>query len=286
MADSNKPFCTLSLDLDNEWSYLKTCGDDTWQDYPSYLDLLIPRMVKVFRQAGVKPTIFVVGRDAEMEKNRNALRLLAVEGYEIGNHSHEHEAWVHEKSEEQLAAEILKAEESISAVLGNRPQGFRGPGFSSSEAMLTVLRKRGYRYDASSLPTFIGPLARLYYFRSSKLSPEQRRSRKLLFGSVKSAFQSNKPYFIGTNGTSLLEIPVTTIPYLRVPFHISYVLYLSTFSPRLARFYWRMALRMCLWTNTPPSILLHPLDFLGYEDISTLSFFPGMKLSGEVKEAR
>jgi peptidoglycan-N-acetylglucosamine deacetylase len=286
MAAGNKPVCTLSLDLDNEWSYLKTSGDPSWKEYPSYLDLLVPRMVSAFREVGVKPTIFVVGRDAAFAKNHSALRLLAAEGFEIGNHSYEHEAWIAEKNEDQLAAEIIQAEESICGVFGTRPCGFRGPGFSSSETMMSVLRKRGYRYDSSKLPTFIGPLARLYYFRSSNLSPEQRQARKLLFGSFRSGFLPIKPYFIGSNGTSLLEIPVTTVPFLRLPFHVSYILYASTFSPSLARFYWRLALRLCLLTSTPPSILLHPLDFLGRDDVSTLSFFPGMNLTGEVKTAR
>ena len=32
-----------------------------------------------------------------------------------------------------------------------------------------------------------------------------------------------------------------------------------------------------------PSILLHPLDFLGGDDVGSLSFFPGMHLGGARK---
>ena len=28
-------YASLSLDLDNQWSYMKTHGDDGWESYPS-----------------------------------------------------------------------------------------------------------------------------------------------------------------------------------------------------------------------------------------------------------
>lgn len=31
---------SISLDLDNLWSYLKIHGDDGWRSFPSYLDRL------------------------------------------------------------------------------------------------------------------------------------------------------------------------------------------------------------------------------------------------------
>lgn len=286
MQHGKRP-ATLSLDLDNEWSYLKTHGDNgRWKEYPTYLDIVVPRIISVLRELNVKLTVFVVGRDAALEKNACALRLLAREGYEIGNHSHEHDAGAPQTDEHRFTAELAEAEESITRATGTRPNGFRGPGFTASEEMLNVLAKKGYRYDASSLPTFIGPLARFYYFWMSKLTREQRKSRRMLFGTLGHALRPIKPHYVGVNGTRLLEIPVTTTPFLRIPFHISYILYLSTFSPAVARSYWRMALRLCQWTRTPPSVLLHPLDFLGCDDVSTLSFFPGMSLTGSVKRAR
>jgi hypothetical protein len=40
---------------------------------------------------------------------------------------------------------------------------------------------------------------------------------------------------------------------------------------------------MCQMTGTAPSILLHPLDFLGAEDAPALRFFPGMDIPRERK---
>jgi hypothetical protein len=36
-------------------------------------------------------------------------------------------------------------------------------------------------------------------------------------------------------------------------------------------------------TGTAPSLLLHPLDFLGSDDVQELRFFPGMNIESERK---
>ncbi len=70
------------------------------------------------------------------------------------------------------------AEAAIDAATGQRPVGFRGPGYSWSPTLLEVLVDRGYLYDASTLPTYLGPLARAYYFATAHLTPAQRRSAR------------------------------------------------------------------------------------------------------------
>jgi hypothetical protein len=82
-----------------------------------------------------------------------------------------------------------------------------------------------------------------------------------------------------------MEIPVTTLPILRVPIHVSYLLYLSLLSPRLATLYYCGALRLCRLLRTTPSLLLHPLDFLGCDDEPDLTFFPAMGMESATKLA-
>ena len=280
---TGKPFASLSLDLDNKWSYLKTHGDPAWQRLPSYLDVVVPRVLDILKARNLTITVFIVGQDAALDKNRGLLRAIAAAGHEIGNHSFHHEPWLHLYSEERTETELVQAEEHIERATGQRPRGFRGPGFSLSPTTLRVLARRGYRYDASTLPTFLGPLARAYYFMSTKLSPEQREQRKVLFGTFAEGLQPLRPYRWRTDGGEILEIPVTTMPIFRIPIHVSYLLYVNALAPRLALPYFRMALGLCRWTGTQPSILLHPLDFLGCEDARDLSFFPAMNLPRERK---
>jgi hypothetical protein len=66
------------------------------------------------------------------------------------------------------------------------------------------------------------------------------------------------------------------MPGLRIPIHFSYVLYLGGYSRTAARLYFDLALRLCRLTRTAPSLLMHPLDFLGRDDEPSLAFFPGM----------
>ncbi len=78
---------------------------------------------------------------------------------------------------------------------------------------------------------------------------------------------------------------MTTLPLLRVPVHVSYLLALGNRSPALAIAYLRGALSMCRALHVQPSILLHPLDFLGGDDVASLAFFPGMAMRGGEKVA-
>jgi peptidoglycan-N-acetylglucosamine deacetylase len=280
-----RPLASLSLDLDNKWSYLKTHGDPGWQSFPTYLPLVVPRFLNFLQARNLSITVFVVGQDAVLPKNQATLRSIGDAGHEIGNHSFHHEPWLHLYSEAEAEHELARAEEGIQRATGQRPVGFRGPGYSLSPTILRILTRRGYRYDASTLPTFIGPLARAYYFMTARLSGAEMRRRKILFGTVRDGLRSVKPYRWQTDAGSLLEIPVTTLPLSKTPVHFSYLLYLSLTSEALALSYFRTALRLCRLTGTSPSLLLHPLDFLGGDDVEGLSFFPAMGMRGEKKVA-
>lgn len=274
--ENSKPLASVSLDLDNKWSYLKTHGE-AWEHLPSYLDVVIPRVLDFLQQQNLKITFFVVGLDASREENQGPLRALAEAGHEIGNHSFKHEPWLHLYTEEEIEADLTTAQQHIEQATGRKPIGFRGPGFSLSHATLRVLKRLGYAYDCSTFPTYLGPLARMYYFMTTKLSEEEKAERKKLFGTMREGLRPVKPYRWQLEEGDLVEIPVTTMPVFKVPIHASYVLYLAMYSRFLALTYFRMALFMCRITGVRPSLLLHPLDFLGHEDEQDLDFFPAMR---------
>ena len=277
---------SLSLDLDNLWSYLKTHGDAAWVEYPSYLGLVVPHILDLAASSSTTMSVFVVGQDAAIDENGALLSSLSAAGHEIGNHSFRHEPWMNTYPDQEVADELKAAHEAIATATGFEPVGFRGPGFSVSPAVLRTLAGMGYSYDASILPTWIGPLARRYYFRSTSLSPAEAEKRSALCGSARDALMPNTPYEWDLETGRLAEIPVTTMPLARVPIHVSYVLYLSRISTLLAETYLRLALSACRLRGTGPSILLHPLDLLGGDEVGALEFFPGMDLPGSVKRQR
>ncbi len=279
-----KPIAAISLDLDNQWSYMKIHGDEGWDSYPSYFNIFVPHILDVLDDLNLKITFFVVGKDTESEENRKYLKMLIDRGHEVGNHSYHHESWLQSYSYEKIEKEIREAEEAIEGTTGQRPTGFRGPGFSWSKDLLRVLESRGYQYDASTLPTFLGPLARMYYFQKSNLSKEEKKARKELFGKFSEGFRKLKPYLwdLG-NGKNIMEIPVTTMPVFKLPFHLSYLIYLGNISMPLMKLYLGTAIFMCKITKTPVSFLLHPLDLIGGDQIHELAFFPGMNVSSGKK---
>lgn len=279
-----KPIASLSLDLDNKWSYMKTHGDAGWESFPTYLDVIVPRSLKFLAQRNLNITYFIVGQDAAREENFDAIRQITVANHEIGNHSFKHEPWLHLYSRQELREEFERTENALEKVTGQVPKGFRGPGYSLSPTVLEVLSERGYEYDCSTLPTYIGPLARAYYFLASpEMSAEEKEKRKKLFGKFSDGFQSLKPYKWQIGAKTLTEIPVTTLPIFKTPIHFSYLLYLATFSELAARTYFKTALTFCVLNKLAPSLLLHPLDFLDGTDAEELKFFPAMNLAAERK---
>lgn len=277
-----KPAASISLDLDNLWSYLKTQGAPGWESFPSYLDVVVPRILDVLDRCGQRITFFIVGQDATIESNRAALKSIADAGHEIANHSFMHEPWLHLYDRERLHQEIGDAEKMIAAVTGQTTRGFRGPGFSTSPLVREVLADRGYDYDASIFPSALGPVARLFFFLNSKLSAEEKEQRKGLYGKFSDAFGSLNP-FTWENG--LIEMPVTTMPLLRLPVHTTYLMFLAQKSEALAKLYWNTAVTLCRLRGVAPSLLLHPTDFLDVTDVPQMSFFPGMQLDAEKKIA-
>ncbi len=279
-----KPCASLSLDLDNAWSYLKIHGGTSWQTFPSYLDRVVPRVLDFLAQRDLTITVFVVGQDAALEKNRESLASIARAGHDIGNHSFDHEPWIAHAGYRAVRDELGRAHAAIADATGREPRGFRGPGFATSSTLLDALVDSGYVYDASHLPTFIGPLSRWYYFRHADLSPAERQERHALFGHCTDGFKRNAAHLIRTSRGTIVEIPVTTMPVLRTPIHCSYLLYLDALSPRLADAYFAFSLRLCRIAGVEPSLLLHPLDFMGGDDgLDELRFFPGMTVPANRK---
>lgn len=275
-----RPVASISLDLDNQWAYMKTQGLIGPGVYPSYLDRIVPRILDHLRIHKQAITFFVVGKDAEMEENRRAITAIHESGHELANHSHLHEPWLQNYSETELRNDFAQAEAAISAISGTTPRGFRGPGFCASPGIRAMLMDRGYLYDASSFPTVMSPVARAYFMLKSNLPAEEKKKRSGLYGSLSGAFGNLNPFEIEPG---LLEMPVTTMPLLRLPVHMSYLMFLAQYSPALARLYWSAALTLCRMRGVQPHMLLHPTDFFDAQDVPEMSFFPAMRIPAERK---
>lgn len=270
MIGASLPVASLSLDLDDAWTYLKTRGEPHWAEARSYLPIVVPRFLTMLDELGVKITVFVVGRDAALPQHAALLRSIVETGHDIGNHSYHHDPWLHRYDDVSIEREITRAEEAIGAVTGQRLRGFRGPGYRLSKRILDVLVERGYRYDASTLPTFFGP-------------PEQRVKREAVYDSLRDGLRPLRPYRWEARTGNVLEIPVTTMPLLRTPIDFSHAISLWTLSPAFGRSYFTSALDACRVSGIEPSLILRPLDFLGPDEAPELALSAGMRLPTATK---
>jgi peptidoglycan/xylan/chitin deacetylase (PgdA/CDA1 family) len=117
---------------------MKTHGDAGWESFPSFLDIVVPRILEFLEKRGLKITVFIVGQDAAMQKNHAAIRSIAEAGHEIGNHSYNHEPWLHLYNENQIETEFTETDEILERITNQKPIGFRGPGYSLSLPVLKI----------------------------------------------------------------------------------------------------------------------------------------------------
>lgn len=286
---SDLPDASLSLDLDNKWAYLRAAGREDWESVAGYLPMAIDRMVDVLKSIGLPLTVFLVGRDLQHAGDVAAIgRFGELTDWEPANHSLNHLPWLHTMTQDEIESEIKTTHRRIIDATSCVPVGFRGPGFSCPDQVLGVLSANGYQYDASIFPTSMAPIARAVFLARTKLRGEQREKAKQLYGGFASMRQPNRPHrrTVETSTGSqkvLWEIPVTVMPLTRTPIHFSYVTFLAGFSITAAKAYFTTAMAMCRRLSVPPSLLLHPPDFLGREDDADMAYFPGMKLDAKTK---
>ena len=279
-VSGDRPVATLSLDLDDTWAYLRTRGEADWADAPTVLPLVIDRLLPLLDELQLRITVFVVGRDAERPEGRGVIREIAAAGHEIANHSWMHRAELSQLPADAIAEDLERAAVAIGAATERAPRGFRCPSFGTSPALLTTLVEAGYAYDASVLPTSLGPLLRVYYRARMRTGAATAGAfgptSAQLFGPTANALLPLTPFRWRTPSGPLLELPVSSVPFLRTPFHMSYLQALGAHSPRLADGYLRLALGALARRGVPPSFLLHPTDFIDADDAPAMAYFPGM----------
>ena len=230
-----KPVASLSLDADNQWSYEMIRGEPDWESAPSYLGRMVPRVLDLLAARDLFITFFLIGRDAATDGD--AFAALAAAGHEIGNHSFRHQPWLHRYSEAELDEELDAGggrDRRDHRACG--PRGFRGPGYSLSEPTLRVLVRRGLRVRREHAADRDRP------DRAHRLLPAGAARRRPSAPSASTSTAAGRdgtrplrPYRWTVDGATLLEMPISTLPGLRVPIHVSYLLALSTHSEALAR---------------------------------------------------
>jgi hypothetical protein len=223
----------ITIDMDNYRDYrslVDPSGDGVGPSF--YLDA-VPRFLDLLDRHGARATFFMIGQDGNRADHRRLVREIAARGHEVANHSFTHPYNFRRLSRMQKESEIARAEDTIADIVGARPVGFRAPSWEVDGETLEILQDRGYLYDSSIVPS---PLMWAFMVYGKVFL---RRSDYQL-GSPAAVFAPPRPYVPrldsvhrvrGSYGHSrILEIPLSIVPVLRIPF---YSTFLRRLGPRI-----------------------------------------------------
>jgi len=252
---------SVSVDLDEIPNYFEIhgLGEPAGRAASLVYDLALGRLLSLADAGRFPLTLFTIGRDVARQEARDGLRGAASAGHEIANHSLDHRYDLVRLGRDEIARQIEEAARLIEEATGQRPVGFRAPGYTITDEVFEILEDLGIAYDASVFPCpayFAAKTAAI-----GAIAVRGRKSRSIV-DTPKVLLAPTRPYRIGTpywkRGTGLLEIPVQVTRGLRLPFIGTSV---TLAGPSRAR----LLAKMCIGEPLV-NLELHGIDVLDAED--------------------
>ncbi|NDW17356.1 DUF3473 domain-containing protein [Dysgonomonas sp. 216] len=143
----------LTFDIEEWYHFDIFSTEDTWLNYPSRVDLYLPRVLDKLDELNTKATFFCLGWIARTYPD--VLKRIRQRGHEIACHSDKH-FFVREMTPESFNDDLRMALDSIENVTGEKAVSFRAPAFTISEDAtwaFEVLAQNGIESDCSIFPT-------------------------------------------------------------------------------------------------------------------------------------
>ncbi len=120
-----------------------TCNVDWGED-------IVPGMLDVFDENGVRITFFVTGKWAE--KNPRMLRTMYLKGHEIQSHGYGHKL-CSQVTAGEVKSEIEKTSDILHNLIGKRPNIFAPPSGDFDENTVKICKNLGYKLSLWSADT-------------------------------------------------------------------------------------------------------------------------------------
>lgn len=231
------PVLTIQVDVDTTVNLLAFYGFKAPADYKDNVTyrFALPRFAKLFESFGVRATFFVIGQDLFHKAHQEMIRQLVIAGHEIANHTQRHLYDFAHLGRQQKHNEIEQAGEMINSVTGQKPAGFRAPGYDADQDVLDSLVELGYLYDSSVLPSILNvPFKFMQRLVKENGAPSGYGSIALSLAPNCAYRPNRKAIWRSTSEGSLWEIPVSCVPYLRLPFYANFNLLTGEYLFRLS----------------------------------------------------
>ncbi|MBM4361587.1 MAG: polysaccharide deacetylase family protein [Deltaproteobacteria bacterium] len=213
--------CALSVDLDELPNYHAIHGLRPPEGAAAHLvyDLALRRLGDLAATAEVPLTLFAIGADLARPESARALAAMAARGHEIGNHTLDHRYDLTRLPRDEQRRQVEGGAAAIEAATGQRPSGFRAPGYTVSDGLYDVLEELGVGYGSS-----VFPCPAYYLAKAAALGAIRARGRSShsVLDDPRVLLAPTRPYRVGRpyqrRGTGLLELPVQVTRGLRLPF--------------------------------------------------------------------
>lgn len=258
MTPPGRPPLFVQVDVDGLWAVRAVYGRpqrETFDEDPVWEEG-VPALRRLFESLGIPAAFFIVGRDLDHPAKAAAASALWRAGFEAGNHSDSHLIGLTRQPVGRMVKEIRACDAKLRAG-GAAPVGFRAPGYDLDARLLLAVRRCGYLYDASLLPTYAAPALRL----ATRILAGRWDTPSRQFGRINHGRAPRSPYFPDSHRfrkkrasfaeARLMEIPVGVRGMLRLPFSGGFLL--EAGAGELRRAYAAAARR-------PLLLLLHGID--------------------------
>jgi peptidoglycan-N-acetylglucosamine deacetylase len=213
--------CALSVDLDEIPNYHAIHGlpPPPAPAAHAVYDVAIGRLEEFARAHALPLTLFAIGADMARAENARRLREMAERGHEIANHTLDHLYDLTRRDGDEMRRQVQAAAVVLEGATGQRPVGFRAPGYTVTDSLLDVLVECGVVYDSS-----VFPCPPYYLAKAAKLAAIRVRGRRShsVMDTPAVLMAPTRPYRIGRpywrRGTGLLELPIQVTRGPRLPF--------------------------------------------------------------------
>ena len=210
----------VSVDLDEIPNYAAIHGvAGASVDPHAVYDRGLPRLAEWAERHDLPLTLFAIGQDLRRESARVGLSQLLGRGHEIANHSLDHRYDLTRLAQPEMRHQVEAAQQLFERELGVIPKGFRAPGYTTTDALYSVLEELGFTYSSSVFPCPPYYAAKLAAVAAKRLLGKRSAS---VIDHPRVLLCPRRPYRVGDpywrRGSGLVELPMQTTPWLRLPF--------------------------------------------------------------------
>ena len=241
----------IHVDVDNMWVYENAHSIKTPFKKEDIYTKALPIFLNILKKTNSKATFMIIGADLEMKACRDFCKKAITLGHEIGNHSWSHSDNFGQLSHEGKKQEIQKTHTLLTKVCGQKPIGFRGPGYYIDVDSIKILQELGYKYDSSVLPGLSQTLMKLY------IQVKNKKGMEKIFKKGKDLMSKHRPYVLSQSRSKgkLWELPISVFPIITIPIHSTFIYFLGPVYKKIIILYLKSKKGYLLY-------LFHAIDFL------------------------